>query len=109
MIDPYQTIDCEVVWFGSTQAPLENYFTLHVSSTNDTHKVSRNTHSSRSNNETTLSLHCVAQIGKGKFRIPEKRVNFGTIPINMISKQTFTIVNEGSNHLFYEVNSSSFE
>ncbi|UJR33894.1 hypothetical protein I4U23_021314 [Adineta vaga] len=103
IIEPYQTIDCEVVWYGSTQAPLENFFTLHISSTNDSRKISGYNQSVKGYNETTLSLQCIAQIGKGKFRIPEKRVNFGTIPINMTSKQTFTIVNEGSNHLFYEI------
>jgi len=48
-------------------------------------------------------LQCVAQIGKAKFKIPEKRVNFGSIPINMTSKKTFTIVNEGTSHLFFQV------
>ncbi|CAF0728757.1 unnamed protein product [Adineta steineri] len=103
IIEPYQTIDCEVVWYGSTQAPVENYFTLHVFSTNDTRKISGNNRSLKTNNETTVTLQCVAQIGKGKYRILEKRVNFGTIPVNMTSKQTFTIINEGTNHLFYEI------
>lgn len=103
MIEPYQTIDCEVVWYGSTQAPLDNYFTLHVFSTNDSRKVSENQNEPLANHETSLSLQCVAQVGKAKFKIPEKRVNFGSIPINMTSKKSFTIVNEGTNHLFYQV------
>jgi len=104
VIEPYQTIDCEVVWYGSTQAPIENFFTLNIFSTNDSRKISGNNHSSLINNETKLTLQCIAQVGKAKFKIPEKRVNFGSIPINMISKKSFTIINEGTNHLFYQVN-----
>lgn len=103
MIEPYQTIDCEVVWYGSTQAPIENFFTLQIFSTNDSRKVSGNNAAPTSINETTLTLHCIAQVGKAKYKIPEKRVNFGSIPINMTSKKSFTIVNEGTNHLFYQV------
>ena len=103
MIEPYQTIDCEVVWYGSTQAPLDNFFTLHVFSTNDSRKISESQNGPLANHETTLSLQCIAQVGKAKFKIPEKRVNFGSIPINMTSKKSFTIVNEGTNHLFYQV------
>jgi hypothetical protein len=50
-----------------------------------------------------LTLQCIAQVGKGKYKIPEKRVNFGSIPINMTSQKSFTIINEGTNHLFYQV------
>lgn len=103
VIEPYQTIDSEVVWYGSTQAPLENYFTLHIFSTNESRKATANNNSLIPNSETTLTLHCIAQVGKAKFKIPEKRVNFGSIPINMTSKKSFTIVNEGTNHLFYQV------
>ena len=103
MIEPYQTIDCEVVWYGSTQAPLENFFTLQIFSTNDSRKVSGNNPAPVSTNDTTLTLQCIAQVGKAKYKIPEKRVNFGSIPINMTSKKSFTIVNEGTNHLFYQV------
>lgn len=103
MIEPYQTIDCEVVWYGSTQAPTENFFTLHIFSNNESRKVSGNNIVSGSTNETTLPLQCIAQVGKAKYKIPEKRVNFGSIPINMTSKKSFTIVNEGTNHLFYQV------
>ncbi len=103
VIEPYQTIDCEVVWYGSTQAPLENFFTLNIFSTSESRKISGTNSSLISNNETTLTLQCIAQVGKAKFKIPEKRVNFGSIPINMTSKKSFTIINEGTNHLFYQV------
>ncbi|CAF2209937.1 unnamed protein product [Rotaria magnacalcarata] len=103
IIEPYQTIDSEVVWYGSTQAPLENYFTLYIFSTNDSRKVAMNNNSLVPNSETALTLQCIAQVGKAKFKIPEKRVNFGLIPINMITKKSFTIVNEGTNHLFYQI------
>jgi hypothetical protein len=103
IIEPYQTIDCEVVWYGSTQAPIENFFTLQILSTNESRKTTGDNNVSIPNNETTLTLQCIAQVGKAKFKIPEKRVNFGSIPINMTSKKSFTIINEGTNHLFYQV------
>lgn len=105
VIEPYQTIDCGVVWYGSTSAPLENFFTLHVFSTTDNRKAMESQSLGTSLNETHLTLQCVAQVGKAKYKIPEKRVNFGSIPINMTSKKTFTIANEGTNHLFYQVKS----
>lgn len=108
VIEPYHTIDCEVVWYGSTQAPLDNFFTLHVFSTADNRKTSESQSLSHSANETRLTLQCIAQVGKAKYKIPEKRVNFGSIPINMTSKKSFTIVNEGTNHLFYQVRSFLF-
>jgi hypothetical protein len=103
VIEPYQTIDCEVVWYGSTQAPLENFFTLQIFSTNDSRKISGINNPSTTTNQTALTLQCIAQVGKAKYKIPEKRVNFGSIPINMTSKKSFTIINEGTNHLFFQV------
>ncbi len=103
VIEPYQTIDCEVVWYGSTQAPLENFFTLQIFSTTESRKVSGINSTSSADSETALTLQCVAQVGKAKYKIPEKRVNFGSIPINMTSKKSFTIINEGTNHLFFQV------
>jgi hypothetical protein len=103
LIEPYQTIDCEVVWYGSAHAPLDNFFTLHIFSMNESRKLSINDDSTMRSDETTLNLQCIAQVGQAKYKIPEKRVNFGSIPINMTSTKSFTIVNEGTNHLFYQV------
>ncbi|CAF3741254.1 unnamed protein product [Rotaria sp. Silwood1] len=41
---------------------------------------------------------------EAKFKIPEKCVHFGSIPINITSKKSFAIINEGINHLFGQKN-----
>ncbi|CAF1283119.1 unnamed protein product [Rotaria sp. Silwood1] len=44
---------------------------------------------------------------EAKFKIPEKCVHFGSIPINITSKKSFAIINEGINHLFGQITDSS--
>ncbi|XP_045909360.1 cilia- and flagella-associated protein 47-like isoform X3 [Micropterus dolomieu] len=84
-VEPYRELDCEVVWHPSFSSPPEGDFDLSV-------------HEGK-----TQRLHCVAKVGLASVQLAEKRVIFGSVPLNMPSVRTAILHNTGQNHAYYQV------
>ncbi|XP_044044267.1 cilia- and flagella-associated protein 47-like isoform X3 [Siniperca chuatsi] len=84
-VEPYRELDCEVVWHPSFSSPPEGDFDLCVHEGN------------------TQRLHCVAKVGFTSVQLAEKRVIFGSVPLNMPSVRTAVLHNTGQNHAYYQV------
>ncbi|XP_031708292.1 cilia- and flagella-associated protein 47 [Anarrhichthys ocellatus] len=84
-VEPYRELDCEVVWHPSFTSPSEGEFDLCVHEGN------------------TQRLHCVAKVGSTSVQLAEKKVMFGSVPLNMPSIRTAVLHNTGKNHAYYQV------
>ncbi|XP_069579420.1 cilia- and flagella-associated protein 47-like [Brachyistius frenatus] len=85
VVEPFKELDCEVVWHPSFSSPSEGDFDLYV------HKGN------------TQRLHCVAKVGATSVTLAEKRLLFGSVPLNMPSVRTAVLHNAGQNHAYYRV------
>ncbi|XP_054479802.1 cilia- and flagella-associated protein 47-like [Anoplopoma fimbria] len=84
-VEPYRELDCEVVWHPSFTSPSEGDFDLCVHEGN------------------TQRLHCVAKVGVTSVQLAEKKVTFGSVPLNMPTIRTAVLHNTGKNHAYYQV------
>ncbi|KAM6957968.1 LOW QUALITY PROTEIN: cilia and flagella-associated protein 47-like [Tautogolabrus adspersus] len=84
-VEPYKELDCEVVWHPSFSSPAEGDFALCVHEGNTQH------------------LHCVTKVGSTSVQLAEKKVSFGSVPLNMSSIRTAVLHNTGQNHAYYQV------
>ncbi|XP_029369560.1 cilia- and flagella-associated protein 47-like [Echeneis naucrates] len=85
IVEPYRELDCEVVWHPSFSSPAEGDFDFCV------HEGS------------TQRLHCVVKVGTTHVQLAEKRVLFGSVPLNMPSIKSAVLHNTGQNHAYYQV------
>nr|XP_039264663.1 cilia- and flagella-associated protein 47-like isoform X2 [Styela clava] len=91
VVEAYKDLKCEVVFHPSYFAPLEGNFHLQVHNGNSMH------------------LSCVAKLGAANVQFVERRIQFGSVPLNMRTVRTALLHNSGRNHaLFYVVNSNPF-
>ncbi|XP_034411441.1 cilia- and flagella-associated protein 47-like [Cyclopterus lumpus] len=84
-VEPYRELDCEIVWHPSFTSPSEGDFDLCV------------------HNGNTQRLHCVAKVGSTSVQLAEKKVTFGSVPLNMPSVRTAVLHNTGKNHAYFQV------
>ncbi|XP_078495986.1 cilia- and flagella-associated protein 47 isoform X1 [Ciona intestinalis] len=90
-VEAFKDLKCEVVFHPSYFAPLEGEFHMQVHNGNST------------------SLKCLAKLGPTNVQFVERRILFGSIPLNMRSTRTALLHNTGHNHaMFYVINSNPF-
>uniref|UniRef100_A0A1I8GWP8 Calponin-homology (CH) domain-containing protein n=1 Tax=Macrostomum lignano TaxID=282301 RepID=A0A1I8GWP8_9PLAT len=85
VVEAFKDIDCEVVFRPSFNAPDEGYFRLHVEGGND------------------LNLKCVAKFGPTNVQFVNRRVMFGSVPLNMTTVKKAVLVNNSQNHAYFHV------
>ena len=85
IIEPYRSLDCEVVWHGSALAPAKGTFSLQVTGGEAT------------------TLHCEAKIGSSQIQFLSRRANFGKISVNMKTTRTFFLTNNGSQNAYFQI------
>ncbi|KAF7659350.1 hypothetical protein LDENG_00298920 [Lucifuga dentata] len=84
-VEPYRELDCEVVWHPSFTSPAEGDFDLCIHEGN------------------TQRLHCTAKLATTCVQLAEKRLMFGSVPLNTTSVRMAVLHNTGRNHAYYQV------
>ncbi|XP_076799523.1 cilia- and flagella-associated protein 47-like isoform X2 [Clavelina lepadiformis] len=90
-VEAYKDLNCKVVFHPSYFAPLEGDFHMQV------------------HNGNSMKLNCLAKLGATNVQFVERRILFGSVPLNMKTTRTALLHNSGNNHaMFYVINSNPF-
>ncbi|XP_012663036.2 cilia- and flagella-associated protein 47 [Otolemur garnettii] len=84
-VEAYSSLECEVKWQPSFNAPEKGEFILHVLEGN------------------TLTLKCVAHLGHTKVTFLEPRILFSNSPQGLTTWRKAVLHNVGQNHAYFQV------
>ena len=84
-VEPFQDLDCEVVFHASYFAPSDAQFVCHIK------------------DGSKLQFNCTAKMGPSSCELTEKRILFGAVPIHLVTTKKAVIYNGGPHHAYFWV------